>query len=233
MAYTASLYFSLLLQEDRSLAVDKLRFWDVPHMSSCSESQAEGAALRRPHPHRRGEEREAEANHTLTFKALASTGGTSAHIPLFNTSHVAKPNITVARRYVYPTQGRRGVLSAITTSNILLYTLFQRFQCTRACAPTHTFTFKKWDDSYCEITCLHFFLMDIFLSQYIYSCVFDCLRNIPLYRYTMISLTCLPAYGHIGCFHFFFLFFAIIDSPVMNIFVHISLNISFNIYYSK
>lgn len=142
MAYTASLYFSLLLQEDCSLAVDKLRFWDVPHMSSFFESQAEGAALRRTHPHCRGEEREAEANHTLTFKALSSSGGTSAHIPLLNTSHVAKPNITVARRYVYPTQGRRGVLSAITTSNILLHTFFQSFQCTRACVPTHTFTFK-------------------------------------------------------------------------------------------
>ena len=46
-------------------------------------------------------------NHTITFKALAWTDGTCAHILL-------QPD---CGREVYPTHSRRGALSTITTSN--------------------------------------------------------------------------------------------------------------------
>ncbi|CAK7296638.1 hypothetical protein VULLAG_LOCUS5566 [Vulpes lagopus] len=85
-------------EEGCNVAVMCSRFWDVLHVSSPSGSQAKEAAPLWAVPvlTAEGKSEQLNQNHTVTFKALAWTDGTSAHIPLLSTSHSAKPNIAMA-----------------------------------------------------------------------------------------------------------------------------------------
>ena len=79
-------------------------------------------------------------SHTLTFKALAWTDGTLAHIPLLCTSHMAKPNITIARKYVHSHPRQDGSIIYHNHQHHFAVYIFSEFSICRVCAHICTFT---------------------------------------------------------------------------------------------
>lgn len=157
------------------MAVDKLRFWDVPRMASCLESQAEGAALWQSHPHK---SERLNQSHTLTFKALAWTDGMLPHIPLLCTSHMAKPNISIARKYVHPHPRQDGNITYHNHQHHFAVYIFSEFAIYKGvCTHIHIYFLKN------EMTPTVKFLVYIFwwISFYIYMYIYilKCLFWLP------------------------------------------------------